>query len=629
MAVSILDIIAEEARQVRTGDSEYNKRGSWVFRIDSVPNKGPVGYDGFAIFPLPIPPTRFNYTLPFAAEVTPAQEGGVIPEEAGIVIGKIQISATTGWKLRPQKALTFGAEGGFFAGRSGDGGALTPDVSGQMSFWILASRCFEGYSLLKQDPETAHRTRMELHILKDQVYLEVIPKTFTLNRESGSQRVTYAYDIDLDVIGEAKPLDFDPRDEKSLLDEIRDTVSKVRQAVQALSAAVDDITAAISQLARLADSIVGIIDAIRGVIDSATGLIEGTKTIFDFPRSFMLALVSTVESAADLYDAADTLPADVGQALRSASDALDGMTVAARDQFAETWQTIATLYNGKIDPFWQTRADLGSALVLQTQQDEFAAEAASAQGTMSIDRAFSGTIKPGDAARRDKATVQQRLGTRDYTGFSERVVGQGDTLSSLAAKHLLDARKWVDLAVINKLNPPFITNGAQIPRTLRPGSKIVIPVSNPSVAAPVLTTGQEAVGEQSQAEVNLGTDFELVKLSNGQYGWAIDEAHGSVDGRLVTGLPNMGQGLESRLRTTRGESILFPSVGLPRLVGTSLLDDPTNEARLRVRQQLVADPRIDKVLGFNFSLEGDALSVTAKVLPIGFATARVISRTVR
>ena len=186
MAVSILDVIAEEVREGIIGDTNFYKSMPWLFRIvvDGESFKGPTGYDGTALFPLPMAPTKFDYDLPFAAELTPQQEGGVVAERAGIVLGTITMSGTTGWKLRTLNTRNEVVDPKFTSGLVGNQMAYKQQVSGQWHFWILANQCFEGYSELMKDPELAAKTRMELHVMKDALHLEVEPVTFCLTRNA-------------------------------------------------------------------------------------------------------------------------------------------------------------------------------------------------------------------------------------------------------------------------------------------------------------------------------------------------------------------------------------------------------------------------------------------------------------
>jgi len=625
MAASILDILAEKSRQTRTGDEFYYKKLPWVFRIKVRDGSfvGPTGADGEALFPLPIAPNQFEYDLPFASEISPQQEGGVVSEEAGFVIGEIRINATTGWKLRPERALTFSAEHGRFTGGLGTSVFNFDAISGQMQFWILAQRCFEGYSELKKDPEYGPKTKMELHVMKDHLHLEVIPRKFKLTRGAEKERVTYRYEIVLSVVGEAEEIDYESPSDKDLFDQIADTINSVRQAVQSIAAAIDDITAAIGELERFATGIASIVDDLKSIVDAGTNFVNGVKNFLDIPSQTIANVTDLVESTATLFETTATVPADVYQTFLNVVDELDRLKVAARDHFTEAWDEVSAKYNTETNPAFST--DVSDTV--QEQIDDKAEAGESAQGQMTINSAFGGPVKPGDKKRQEISRSEGRLSGREYNGFTERVVGQGDTIQSLSAKHLGDARKWLDLAIINRLKPPFITSGARIPNTLSVGDRISIPIAKPSKPTNILTDGQ-IIDRSSQIDSHLGTDFELVPIPGrkNRWGWQIDFAHGAVDATKVRGVDCVSQGLAARLRTTRGENILFPNVGLPRLVGGTQLGDESIEARFRARQQMMADPRVSRIIRFSFGIIGDSLYLNAEIQPVGFSSARTISR---
>jgi hypothetical protein len=627
MAPSIVQILQEAARQTTTGDDRYFRQGAWIFTIRTNSFAGPAGPNGVAVFPLPVSPQRINLRLPFAKELTPAQEGGVVAEEGGIVIGDLTIGGTTGFKLRKQRSLTLAPGGGVFTGVLGERGGLLQEVSGQLAFWILANRCFEGYSELKKDPHHNQQTSMELHVLKDELHYEISPREFVLSRDSSKERVTYRYDIAADIIGPADALDFGMSEEKTAFEEAFDAIAEIRAAVQSISATIDDVTASIGELGRFVTGIASIVDDVKGIVDSASDLVAGTKDFFDRPKSFVVSVAETVESAADLFEETASLPADVAQSMRSIADGLDQITMAARNHFTRARDNIISRYVDRTVPFGGMRRLSKDALDrLTAEQETAASEGAAAGGTMSIDDAF-GSVRPGDTTRRKNATTTNRFLAGDYVGLEDRVVGKGDTLQSLAAKHLRDASKWPDLMIVNRLQPPYITNGAQMPNTLQPGDTISIPVKRPTTPTRVFNTGGEIGVGDSAAEAALGTDFELIQQDNGQYAWEVDTAHGATDGKTVSGIPNLSQGLGVRLREVQGDMILTPHVGLPRTVGANPFFSGEEEARWAVRQQMIADPRINRLLKLVFEADGDVLSIGADLVPIGYQTARTITRT--
>jgi hypothetical protein len=625
MGVSIIDVIKEQARQARTGDTEWSESRKWSFRVVSPKgNRGPCGPTGEALFPLPINPDRFEYTLPFANEVTPQQEAGVVVEDTGIVIANITMSGTTGFKLRRQQTKFRGGTGAKFTGFLPDrGNVFAEDVSGQMAFWILASKCFEGYSELRGDPETSAQTRMELHIPKETLALDVIPKTFALTRNASSERVTYRYNITLEVIGQAEAIDLtNLEEENDLFDDILDTITTIRDTIQQVAATVDDLTAMADQLRRTWNSFASFIDDFGTVIRACDDFVNGVKSFVDIPRTFMVSLANAAEDAAILFADTATLPGDVAQSFANLGDYADKLIVASRNHYKSAWSDVADTYNKRSSPrYSDTRTD-------EDERDELedaATATGAADGSMTAANLYSQKFLPGDAQRARLGASSSRL-RGDYTGFAEKPVGQGDTIAGIAARELGDATKWTDLVLINNLSPPYITSGPKLPGTLQPGSRIIIPVTKPTVPAQVLSTGDPTIGA-SQADAHLGVDFELVQISKGQWGWKVDASHGATDGTRTSGIGNLSQGLGSRLRTERGTNIIYPNLGPDRLVGTNQLENPATQVQLRMRQEILADPRVDRLVSADFSVEDDAVNVTIKAQPVGATTPRTISQT--
>jgi hypothetical protein len=122
----------------------------------------------------------------------------------------------------------------------------------------------------------------------------------------------------------------------------------------------------------------------------------------------------------------------------------------------------------------------------------------------------------------------------------------------------------------------------------------------------------------------LGVDAKSVLISKEQWGWEVDVAHGATDIKKVRGIDNMAQGLASRLRTTQGENILQPSVGVRRSVGQKQFGDNVAEAVMVTRQQVLADPRVQRLISLDFETELDAIDLSMRVQPLGYSTARVV-----
>lgn len=624
MGASIIDIAKEEARQKLYGDDKFYKKKPFVFVLRGPKGKGSLDLQkGEAVFPLVVNPSIFEYTLPFANRVTPLQEGGVVSEEQGILIGDILLEATTGFKLRQPLDTSMAHVDGQFTGQL-DSTLVPPSafLSGQMLFWRLANRCFEGYSELKKNPEYAAQTLMEFHSIQDDLHLIVVPLEFKLDRNASRDRVTYRFTTRLSVVGRSDETIKVPSPDISLFKKFKNAISNVRNTIQSIRALVDDVTAAMDELRRSITSLASIMDDISNIVGAVDDLLTGAKNFVNIPSAFISATANLVESVAELADSVDHFPADVAQTFRNMADELDRLKVACRDYFVDSMDSHSRRYNRRVagnkegdDPTYDTKAD------------EKKAEADEAQGRMSVAKAFTG-VKPGDQARSRLAPSfgVERMRPGYYQGFEERVITQGDTIQSLAAKYLGNARNWLELAAINQLRAPYITNGPKLPNTLQVGERITIPIVNRDKSPNTLTTGNK-IGGESQIEAHLGRDFELRKLSNGQYGWAIDEAGGAADCYHVSGIDCLAQNFITRLTTEQGQNILYPNIGLPRLIGIKASGEVLAEKQYEARNQILADPRVDRLNELSFNVVNDAIEIRAEVVPIGYTSARVISRT--
>lgn len=622
MSVSIIDLVKEEVRLEVTGD-RYYQNGPYAFVLRGPPMTDSIGPLGYTVFPLPVNPTDLSYAMPFSCEITPLQEGGVVAEEAGICIGELVIEGSTGFKPRLAQDTSFGPGGGDFTGLLGHGWAGPEAISGQLAFWRLANRCFDAYSSLKKDPRYAHKTTMEYHSLKDELHLQIVPREFSLRRSAGRERVSYRYSIRAAVVGAAGRL-FLVSPDKGILDKIKDTISTIRAGMAAIAATVDDLTAALDSIRRTVSSVVSILTDVGTIMDSFTALVDGTKKFLDIPKETLGNVARLCEDVAEVVATTTGWPADVQQSFLDISDQLDALSVASTDLFTTSWQEQARRYERLSRMRFPT---VGSKqFTLDSQQVT----------VYPIETVFSGE-KPGDLRR--AATVislGERLPSHGYNGFAEYVVGQGDSLQSLAAKHLGDASKWMELAVINDLKAPYITS-VKLPQTLRVGDKISIPILGKEPPADTITTGDKITGA-SQSDKFLGEDFKFVPIpagldslgepiAAGSYGWQIDEAGGATDVLKISGIPNLGQALEMRFRTEQGANILYPTIGLPRLIGVAAFGSKIADARHQARLQILADKRIERLARFAFSVVNDALILEADVQPSGYSTTRTIART--
>lgn len=627
MAASLIDLLREQARQQRTGDSQFASRGTWLIRIVCTrhkPGVGPVGPDGQAIFVLPVAPNRFEYHLPFSRSVTAEQQGGVVVERQGLVTGEISMSATTGFKLRPQASTSARAAQPRFTGPLAT--TTVPagtEISGQLHLWSLLNRCFEGYAELCRDADTAPHTQMELHVLKDQLHLVVEPGKVRVSRSAASERVTYSYDLDFTVLGTAQPQRYTSPDQRSIVDAIADAVRTMREAVQSLAATVDDLTAAIDTLTRISRGFVGLIDDLGSIVRAGSNVLDATGAAFALPQT---ALAATSDFAGDMAALCEALPAgsgvDAARSLRRSVADIDSIALAARAWHTATFSGRAASYNATT-----ITAPTGDTTATEQAGIDRAA-GLTAGTTATLEQAFGARYRPGDARRQvNGATgLESRIDARALQSTYQATVEQGDTITTLAARLLGDGRRWIDLAVVNGLAAPYVTDGAKLPGTLAPGDQITVPSPRPTGAGASVLAGNEP--EATQSEAALGVDLALTPTAGGQWDLALDAAGGSVDALPIAGLANLGQAIATRLRLERGELPLQPDVGLPRLVGVPAYVDASGMALLHVREQIYSDDRVLALGAIAAQLDHDVLTLELSVVPAGIGEARTLTQAV-
>jgi hypothetical protein len=352
--------------------------------------------------------------------------------------------------------------------------------------------------------------------------------------------------------------------------------------------------------------------------------VNGVKSFFSIPKQFTDNLANSLDNMReDVSNAMPGLPAtddpmyQLYTTVSELTDNIDTMVALSKTTYATDFDGEAEEYIKRVQPNTQY-TDIQQETMLTAQSNGTAAA-----GTQSLKQTFGSEFSPGDATRTRGTNPEPELRIGEYTGFREETVTQGDTLQSLAVKHLGSANKWKDIAIINKLQPPFLVNSVRMPNTLRVNDPIMIPISNPIAPVNVPITGNSEQGGSQIAQL-LGVDILVIGLTNKKYGWVIDTAHGSTDVLSVSALDNLKQGLEKRLRTEYGTNLSFPHVGLLRLVGNVNWGDLYTEARFIFHQQILADPRIQSITDQQFRIEEDVFWVDIDAVPIGFDTSRQI-----
>lgn len=600
MALSAIAKLLEDRRQKITKDSLFWRRLPPIFEL-RVPASVALGGSTSYLFPFPMPPRSLDVEYPFAIEVTPTSNGGVVVEENGVITREIKIAGTMGQKVKTYGGSHFGSiiPKNRRITTSEVASTTLPNVgiSGHRFLLHLRDNIFGLYSELKQDPETAEETRLILHIPKDGLSLVVVPRTVIFPRDSGRSRLSYDYEITLTAIENAKAL-APPTEDRSILSQLADAVQQVRAAVRLVSAAIRDLQRIRAELERIARTIANVLADIAAVAEDLAGLVDNTKRSATTTRDRLEALADRLEAA--LFDpaTANVVTDDTAQLLLGISDSLHAI-LAHPELFEPTAQE-------------RTEAAFrrGLGLLADRSRAGLTAAAGGPAPASQAELARTGTL-PGDLER-DTAARALPEDVRAYRSTIEVTLREGDTLERLSATYLGDARRWRHIAILNALEEPYITD-LGFPGTLGPGDRILIPST---AQAPRRGPNPAVLGARPEdpAEVReLGGDFLATYDDRGGVDWTVDVEGGSTDLRIARGRACLVQDLRTRVETERGADAMFRSLGVERVIGFGIAESEVEAIRLRVAEAVEADPRVAQTLELDVTLERDTLALDLRV----------------
>ena len=189
---------------------------------------------------------------------------------------------------------------------------------------------------------------------------------------------------------------------------------------------------------------------------------------------------------------------------------------------------------------------------------------------------------------------------RELGGFRYAELQHGDTLQKVAYRELGDARRWAELAWINNLIPPYVTDYPEFAsdRVLLTGSLIVIPAA------------RAVAGASIDPDRVFDTDCRLRQ--------GLLHSDDSGDFELVAGRENLKQQINHRVITDKGALPFHPQYGcsIRRLLG--VVNGPTAAilAAEYVKSALESDDRVSAVTRSEATVTGDVIDVGAEIEPI-------------
>jgi hypothetical protein len=588
-------------------------------------------------FPLVINPQSISLSEPFSMEPTFTANAGLFTEENGIIVRNLRIRGVTGFMPRPLKGdiSQLGvAKSGTKSYSRGLRTLVAAPISGQRHMQYLQDAVFRTYGDFKRDPSTSKDTVMIFHNPKESEDWVVRPRSFNME-QSVQDRTLYHYDIDLLVTGPATAVTKNFSEDKALLDQLRDKIALIQSTIAIGQAAIQDLTKLTEQLKGLVTDIAVVIDNVTSVVSAAGDFISGVTSLIESPYAILNSTSELLDAGLnDYYKAVgsgrqdDVIPPAIIQSMRQLGDTCDMFGT-----HPECFQTPAQAQVQALKQSQQlSQANTQDALTMASQVQLTSFQQVNNLGT---------GLMPGDLLR---AQGQSSVGSTatNYTGSQVYTVSQGDTLTSLAAQFLGDARNWQYIAILNGLKPPFIdpSTRATAPSTAEMplsgavglGKQILIPnFSTPPESQPVLPVLGAQVTDSAAAQF-LGRDMLMAPVgqttptaqgsSRQLLDFVIDTEQGGTDTKKVEGIDNLIQGINFRTITEKGTDIMYQAVGVQSAVALNITEVDLQTTIYRYQAAWLADGRIASInrISVNTVAGSTAVFIDADLVPRGFAS---------
>ncbi len=390
--------------------------------------------------------------------------------------------------------------------------------------------------------QTGQEVELVLRYFDRDLHYVVEPQRFTAIQDP-QHRTTFRYELAFETVAEADR----PEKATGFFGEV---ISRTAGALQHVNDLSESFPLASALLADL------------------TGPAATLVRLFTEPlRIFRAATEQILQASTDLT-ALRRLPADlVLEAVRAA----ENLRLAVAEQ-------VAFLTQAAREPVAATLSNLQIALDSQQQAAE------------RLYLALRSTVLPVGV-------------TGTAVGYQTHLVRAGESLEAIASRRLADPGRAGEIAELNGLAPPYLSNSG-LPGTVRPGGWLLLPEdAGPDADGTAAGTSWGSDAALYGVDLQLAGD-DLVAVSRG--GAELDDL------ALRAGQDNVTDALQRRIATPLGGHALFPGLGIPE-------DSTTLGAWLLswTVEQVQRDPRVADVTSPILTDAGDQADVELTVQLVG------------
>jgi hypothetical protein len=613
----------EAARQERLDDARFlrgPRPGDTLYLFElRVPGRAlsDAGGRGVTLFyPMVISPESYTMEEGFAISLTPGLRGGLAVEENGVVQRKLRIAGTTGFAPKKLRADAFpnmtSKAGASHAGMRGGpiwSGAM---YSGQRHFHMLQDRVFRLYGDLKRDPNYAADVELYFHNLRDEEHWRVVPEQFNMSRRG----FLYAYEISLIIVGPGNKPDVtsnvDGSPEAAVIGSAATAAGSPAATAGAATATkkkTTPATAAVKDTQSWYRNFINNVRALAGTIRQFAADLQGYVTLGLQLVEEAVALVEQITNAVLSYvslfvGALDAL-ASLARRIESFIEGVVSAILNFPDLVKQAWfNLVDALHLGAA--FGDPEATISGASAGLSSSDRRSAQ--DINTTPNTLRAATGGTESSEAVRRsgtalttaEIVALRNRLNTiEDVPAFSsleDYAVGNADTLTSISLRAFGSPKfGWV-IAELNGLRPPYIS-AVPLPGTVRPGERIALPSLSTGTSGDMISSYVRAESTASRQTQLFFRDAKIGTSSrySTKVDLVLDATKGNRSVETVEGLANLQQAIKTRLAIQLGQSVLFPTLGMERLIGLNDAEVDAEILRIGLQRTLQADGRVQTI----------------------------------
>lgn len=185
----------------------------------------------------------------------------------------------------------------------------------------------------------------------------------------------------------------------------------------------------------------------------------------------------------------------------------------------------------------------------------------------------------------------------------------GVDLEQIALEELGDATRWPEIAELNDLKSPYITQNPSDTRTniLKPGDTFLIPQEITfGLATTPPTKDITSTSGLSEIEKSFATDLKITDKYDISLG-------NNSDIEVISGSPNFAQGIVLKLLYEKGEVRKDPSLGVGIQIGSKFIT--IEQFRDNIVSTLQQDNRVDNVSKVQLLRDNNVLYISFEVKP--------------